>query len=220
MVYYVLLYIVQKYLINRLPLVLSTVFFIAILVYIFWFPFKYETSSKGMYGITTLYRWIPYFGFMLLGAMIGMKSKSGTTKYSYKWYDGVLFIISLFLFYGIQFAAKKNLSIAPYQIVTLLPLAGVIYFFYKICNAQIFERIYNSKYGNMVIMTVSGLCLESYLIQYNVITDKLNGLFPLNIPIIFTLVLLTSYFCRCLARLFSQTFVKEDYDWKKVFVLK
>lgn len=219
MAYYVLLYIIQKYLIKNMYLVLGAVFGIALIVYILWFPYKNETGSKGLYGISTLYRWIPYFGFMLMGAMIGMKRKSGITKYSFKWYDGVLFVICLSLFYGIQFAAKKDLSIAPYQIITLLPLAGVIFYFYKICNAPFFGRLYNNKVGNMVILTVSGLCLESYLIQYNVISDKLNFLFPLNIPIIMTMVLIVSYFCRCLARMFSQTFAQEDYEWKKVFSL-
>lgn len=219
MVFYVLLYIAQKYLIKRLPLVLSTVSFIAILVYIFCFPYKYETSSKGMYGITTLYRWIPYFGFMLMGAMVGMKSKSRIVKYTCKWYDGVLFFLSLSLFYGIQFVAKKNMSIAPYQIVTLLPLAGIVFYFYKICNAHFFERIYNNRYGNLAILTVSGLCLESYLIQFSVITDKLNFIFPFNIPIIIVMVLIVSYFCRCLARIFSQTFTQGDYEWRTVFAL-
>ena len=174
MVYYVLLYVIQKNLIKNMTLVLGAVFGIALIVYIFWFPYKYETGSKGLYGISTLYRWIPYFGYMLMGAMIGMKRKSGLTKHTFKWYDVVLFVLSLSLFYGIQFASKKDLSIAPYQIITLLPLSGVIFYFYKICNAPFFERIYNKKAGNLVIMTVSGLCLESYLIQYNVISDKLN----------------------------------------------
>ena len=202
-----------------MTLVLGAVFGIALIVYIFWFPYKYEAGSKGLYGISTLYRWIPYFGFMLMGAMIGMKSKSGITKYSFNWYDGVLFVLSLSLFYGIQFASKKDLSVAPYQIITLLPLAGVIFYFYKICNAHFFESIYNSRYGNMVIMTVSGICLESYLIQYHVISEKLNFLFPLNILIIMIMVLIVSFFCRCLARMFSQTFAYGDYEWKKVFSL-
>ena len=55
--------------------------------------------------------------------------------------------------------------------------------------------------------------------QYNVISDKLNFLFPLNIPIIMTMVLIVSYLCRCLARIFSQTFAQGDYEWKKVFAL-
>jgi len=127
--------------------------------------------------------------------------------------------LSLMIFYGIQFMAKKNTEIAPYQIVTLIPLAGIIYYFYKICNARCFERIYKTRYGGVIILIVSGICLESYLIQYYLLTDKLNGIFPLNIPLLMLLILIVSYICRCLARIFSQTFRTEDYEWKKIFAI-
>ena len=219
MLYYILLYVVQKLWVDHIPAVLLGVAAISLAVYVLWFPYKYETSSKGMYGITTLYRWIPYFGFMLLGAWMGLKSKQPGHKTGCKWYDAVGLVLSLALFYGIQFAAKKHLEVAPYQIVTLLPLAGIVVCFYRVCNASLFSRLYNTRYGNVVIRAVAGLCLESYLIQRYLFTDSLNGLFPLNIPIIMAIILLASYVCRCLARVFSQTFGSGEYDWKKVFAL-
>ena len=210
-------FFIQKYLIDKLPLVVGLVVSISLIVYILWFPYKFETSSKGLYGVTTLYRWIPYFGFMLMGAFVGLKTKISTVKKKCRWYDLMLFVVSLGTFYGIQFVAKKHIEVAPFQIITLFPLAGVIYYFYKLCNASWFEKIYSNKYGNVIIMAVSGLCLESYLIQYYLFTDKLNSLFPLNIPLIMLYVLIVSYICRCLARFFSQTFRTEEYEWKKIF---
>lgn len=79
--------------------------------------------------------------------------------------------------------------------------------------------MYLKKYGHLIIMTISGLCLESYLIQYSVFTTKLNGIFPLNLPIMVIVVLIVSYVCRCLARVFSQTFGVGEYDWRKVFAV-
>lgn len=219
MLYYVLLYTVQKYMVSRIPLVMGAVAIISLAVYVFWFPYKYETSSRGLYGISTLYRWIPYFGFMLMGAWVGLRTKTPGVKMRCKWYDLILFLLSLGVFYGIQLIAKKHLEVAPWQIVTLLPLAGIVFYFYKMCNAIIFEKVYHAKYGNLVIMLVSGLCLESYLIQHYLFTDKLNGLFPLNIPVMMLIILFASYVCRCLARAFSQTFGVGEYDWKKVFAL-
>lgn len=192
---------------------------ISLAVYVFWFPYKYETSSRGLYGISTLYRWIPYLGFMLMGAWIGMKQKMFDGKMKCKWYVPIMLLLSLVVFYGIQFMARKHVKVAPWQIVTLLPLAGIVYYFYRICNAAFFEKIYHTKCGNLAIMLVSGLCLESYLIQHYLFTDKLNVLFPLNIPIMMLLILFVSYVCRCLARVFSQTFGTGEYDWKKVFAL-
>ena len=76
MVYYVLLYYIKEYTRERIPLLLIGVGIISLLVYVLWFPYKYEVSSKGIYGITTQYRWIPYFAAMLIGAYVGMKRKS------------------------------------------------------------------------------------------------------------------------------------------------
>ena len=45
----------------------------------------------------------------------------------------------------------------------------------------------------------------------------MNFLFPLNIPLMMLIILVVSYMCRCLARIISQTFRTEDYEWGKVF---
>ncbi len=79
--------------------------------------------------------------------------------------------------------------------------------------------LYQSKIGNFVIMIVGGLCLESYLIQDSLFTDKMNGLWPLNLFIIVVVILLCSYIVRCVARWFAQTSRTEDYNWKMIFSL-
>lgn len=216
MVYYVLLYFVRKYAIDRIGWILTGVAIISLIVYLLWFPYKYEVSSKGIYGITTYYRWIPYFAAMLLGAVIGMKRKE--LKYHAGW-DFVKLMLCMAVFYSIQFAAKIYRPIAPWQVVTLLPLMGIIVYFYKWCNAGWMKKMYQSKCGNAVIMFVGGLCLESYLIQYSLFTDKMNGIWPLNLLVIVLVILLCSYVVRCAARLFGQTFRTEPYEWKKVFSL-
>lgn len=217
MIYYVLLYYIRKYALNKLDWVFASVAVISLIVYVLWFPYKYEVSSKGLYGITTQYRWIPYFSAMLLGAMIGMKRKE--LKY-HAWLDFLKLILCVALFYSIQFSAKVYRPIAPWQVVTLLPLMGITVYFYKWCNAGWMKRIYDSKWGNWMIMVIGGLCLESYLIQNSLFTDKMNSIWPLNLVIITILILFCSYLVRCAARWFAQTFRTEDYEWKKIFSLK
>ena len=216
MVYYIILWFVRKYLINKIMFVLFGVVTISLLIYIFWFPYKYETSSNGLYGTLTLYRWIPYFAMMLSGAYIGINKEQ--IKFNIK-LDTVKLFVCLLLFYGIQLAAKKVTSIAPLQIITLLPLFGIVIYLYKICNSYLFEKIYNNKICNWLIMVIGGLCLESYLIQFSLFTTKFNDFFPLNLVLIGLLILICAYFVRCLARLFSQTFRTEDYEWKAIFKL-
>lgn len=216
MVYYVLLYFVRRYAIDRIGWVLVGVAVVSLFVYWLWFPYKYEVSSKGLYGITTSYRWIPYFAAMLLGAVMGLKRKE--LKY-HAWWDFVKLMLCVAVFYSIQFAAKIYRPVAPWQVVTLLPLMGIIVYFYKWCNAGWMKKMYQSKCGNTVIMFVGGLCLESYLIQYSLFTDKINGIWPLNLLVIVLVILLCSYVVRCAARLLGQTFRTEPYEWKKVFSL-
>ena len=216
MIYYVLLYFIRKYAINNLKWILGAVALVSLIVYLLWFPYKYEVSSKGIYGITTLYRWIPYFGAMLLGAIIGLRRKE--LKYN-AWWDFVKLVLCVAVFYSIQFAAKMYRPVAPWQVVTLLPLMGITVYFYKWCNAAWMKRIYDSKWGNWMIMVIGGLCLESYLIQGALFTDRMNGIWPLNLLVIVLVILLCSYLVRCMARLFAQTFRTEDYEWKKVFSL-
>lgn len=216
MVYYILIFGIKKYAISFIPHILGVIGLVTLLVYVFWFPYKYETGERGMYGITTLFRWIPYFSFMLLGAWMGMKRNEIKFKSQR---DFILMFICFVLFYGIQLAAKKYPVVAPFQIVTLLPLIGLVYYFYKWCHAEFFRKLYNKRISHAVIMTISGLCLESYLIQFSVFTTKMNGIFPLNIPIMIVIVLLVAFFCKCLSRLFSQTFRDGDYNWKEIVKL-
>ncbi len=216
MVYYVLLWLIRKYAMDKLGWILAITAVVSLLVYVFWFPYKYEVSSKGMYGISTLYRWIPYFGAMLLGAIIGLRRKE--LKYN-AWWDFMKLLICVAVFYSIQFAAKIYRPIAPWQVVTLLPLMGITLYFYKWCNSGWMKQIYDSKWGNWIIMVIGGLCLESYLIQNSLLTDKMNGIWPLNLIIIVIVILICSYMVRCMARWFAQTFRTEDYEWKQIFNL-
>ena len=130
--------------------------------------------------------------------------------------DFIKMISCLFVFYGVQYSAKINPIIAPYQIITLLPLMGLVFYFYKWCNAGFWRKAYQYKRCHVVIMTIFGLCLESYLIQYSVFTTSMNSIFPLNLPIMVLIVLLAAFVCKCLSRVFAQTFKDGDYDWKSV----
>lgn len=109
--------------------------------------------------------------------------------------------------------------LVPYQIISLIPLMGIVFYFYKWCHADFWKKLYAKKMWYTVIMIISGLCLESYLIQYSVFTTKMNGIFPFNLPIMVIMVLLVAFICKCLSRLFSQTFGAGDYEWKEIIKL-
>ncbi|MCM1521175.1 MAG: hypothetical protein NC039_00815 [Muribaculaceae bacterium] len=219
MLYYVVLYLIRNYALHHIPAVLTGWGAMTLIIYIFFFPYKYETGENGLYGITTYFRWIPFFMFMLVGAWLGWLKTSEKDNYKPSaMRDFSLMIMSLILFYGIQLAAKQRPEFAPWQIVSLLLLMGIIYYMYRWCEAPFFDRIYRKKFGRFVSI-IAGLCLESYLIQFAIITDKLNSLWPLNLLIMTCVILFCAYAVRCGARFISQTFSPTDYNWPAIFKL-
>ena len=68
-----------------------------------------------------------------------------------------------------------------------------------------------------LIRFIGGLCLEIYLVQSSLFTDKMNAIFPFEIPIMFLIILIAAYLLRCLSRIWSQTCKDRDYEWKSVF---
>ena len=68
MIYYAIIYFIKTYAVNKIPMIIVLCGLVSLFVYIFLFPYKYETGVKGLYGTSTLFRWLPYFAFMLFGA--------------------------------------------------------------------------------------------------------------------------------------------------------
>lgn len=78
-------------------------------------------------------------------------------------------------------------------------------------------NLYKNKWLGCVITLIGSLCLEIYLIQGSLFTDKMNFLFPLNILIMFVIIVGAAYILRCFSRWFSQTFDKQsDYNYKEI----
>lgn len=103
------------------------------------------------------------------------------------------------------------------QIVSLLPLLGISYYFYKECKSDALKILYRNRIVGSIMKAISGLCLEVYLVQGVLFTDRFNDYFPLNLLIVFVVILIVAYVLRCLARWFSQTFRDGDYVWEEVF---
>lgn len=92
---------------------------------------------------------------------------------------------------------------------------GVIYLY------KISEILYSHLSHNVTkyMCLISGLCLETYLVQYSFFTDNWNSLFPLNLLIVIIIILITAYVTRSLGRVFTQIFSGDNIDWNKVFTI-
>lgn len=211
MIYYVALYFIQRFMLHHLKWVFGAVGLICII----WYVVIERPADYNMYG-NTYFKWCHYFLFMLLGAIMGISQKQWDFHLKT---DLIKLITSTVIYYAILFAGKKYVIISELQIVSLIPLLAIVYYFYKVCSSQTLKQWYSHKIMGWIIHFAGGLCLEIYLVQSILFTDKMNNIFPLNIPIMFIIILAVAYLLRCCARLFSQTFKDGEYDWKAIFKL-
>lgn len=198
MVYYALLYPLLTRHSRAIVAVAAVIAAATVAVYLLWFPGKQCTGESGIYGYTTLFRWLPYSLFMLMGLAMGLRRDRLPRCGAWASCGGLA--VCVLLFYGIQLAGKVNVALAPWQILSLLPLVGVIYFTYRFCGLPIWQRLYGSRAGRAVILTVGGVCLESYLIQLHLISDGMNVIpFPANLLLTTLLILAAAWLCHRVA---------------------
>ena len=215
MLYYIAIFFVGIYLRGRL-------FWVGALVLLgsaAWFYTMCREPGFTLYGHkydggVNYVRWLLFFIFMLMGAWMGAQPREHFKCRPVR--DLVLLLCSIIAFYVIFISTMRVKSITPLQILSVFPLMGVVFYFYKVGQSEWVRSIYNSKAGFFFIRFVGGLCLEIYMIQYYLFTDKLNNIFPLNILIMFAVIIGAAYLTRCFARLIGQTFKDEPYDWKKI----
>lgn len=211
MIYYVFLYFIKKYFFHRL----TAVFLISSLLIFIWYLF--EDYSVNIYG-STYFKWGFYFLFMLLGAIIG-SNVDRVKNFNFK-KDLFKLLLSVVTFYGMLIFLSKYPSLDYLQIISIIPLLGVTFFFYKICNSKEVLGLLKRKYTGRLILYVSALTLEVYLIQDYLYTDKMNSIFPLNLLIMLTIVVSCAYLLKAFSRFFLQTFNDQNYDWKAIFSLE
>jgi hypothetical protein len=155
---------------------------------------------------------------MLLGAYLGNNTIELESK---PMKDGVMLIISLLLFYGIQILASRYIIISHLQIFTLIPLICIVLCIYKFSIAKSADKMLRTKIG-LCIRFVAGLCLEIYIVNDVVIrfmTGKMTDLFPLNLLVTFITIVFLAYITRCMSRVFLQIFGTDDIDWKSIVKL-
>lgn len=211
MVYYVFIYFIGVYFRNRLKWVMAIVAAaFCILYYSLDIRFPYSLYADD---VMELKRYL-YFLFMLFGAWMGTIDTSRQARR--QWVNLLLALVSIVAFYVLCGVTIRVESLAFLHVFTFVPLMAMLYFLYLWADGDFARRLYQSRVGHFVIRFVGGLCLEIYVIQNWLITDRMNALFPLNIPIMFCIIIVAGYLVRCLARFLSQTFKDAPYDWRKM----
>ena len=125
-------------------------------------------------------------------------------------------LVGITLFYAIQFGSKLSTSFAPFLFLSILPLLWSIRCLFYVCSGTWAKKLMQNRISYFVIMLIGGLCLEVYLVQYDIIAFENSTSWPVNLLIVFLKSLVCAYMVRCLARFFLQTFRTESYDWRKM----
>ena len=212
MLYYIVLYFIRKWFSTK-PLIPFVVTIVTIMI---WYCFE-NSSSLFMYG-STYFKWVHYFLFMLAGAYVGGNVWRFKSK---PLLDLLLLIVCIVFFYGIQYLAGKSIFLAHFQVLSLLPLMGIVIYSYKLCCCDLSNKMIKTR-GGYLLRFIAGLCLEAYIVQLqliNYINGRLTSIIPLNILLTFVIIIITAYIVRCLARVISQIFEREDFDWKAIVKL-
>lgn len=238
MIYYILLYFVRRYCLNRLKWIYGITIAIVLVWYaLFLEPIRSNIAALGD-GINWLvfchpmdkiwiyqwnyFKWGFFFLFMLMGANLGLKEitrNAETQKLSMlKPLAGL--VCCTFAFYALPMLIQLYPDLKYSLILSLVPLSGICFFFYSLCKTSVMQKLLATKYVGRVIATIGGLCLEIYLVQPLLHTKALNYLFPLNLLILFIAIVFVAYICRSLGRIIQQTFCSEDgYKWTEIFRL-
>lgn len=210
MTHYVVVYFVGKYMAKRMFFAVG----LSLVLVLFWYLLLDRPQHYNMYGDFSFFRYAYYFPFMLLGAMLG---RSQTQK-EYSFAKSLLKLCaSILLYYAILYFSSTNALMEQLQLVSLGVLLLIPHYFYQWASSNRMKNIYTSKYFWVFVQIVGGLTLEIYIVQHPLFTDKMNAIYPLNLIVMFVIVVLVAYLLRSTARLFSQVFSEGDMEWKKVF---
>lgn len=212
MIYFIIMWFIQKFLLNRLGIVCGV---LAIIIIVTYYPFLNSEPGFSIYG-NTYYKWIFFFVFMLQGAIIGMN----IDKYKYSKKSLPIMILCIVSWYGILLTNQKSGCFSEYIYISLIPLLGITYYGYKFCCAPFWSKIYNTNIVGQILYIAGNLCLECYLIQFYLFTDYFNFIFPLNIPLMMLVVLIVSYVINFMTNVLLQTLQKGNYEWNKTFLMR
>ena len=221
MIFYLLLYPIKKYIITdgitthncvvSVSLVGGVILFAASFALLF---FVDVNDSDMMYR----WHWSLYFISMLMGAMFGkiqFDKRENDLNYPV-WRICIALSISVMGYYLLIYITEMDsfLFLKPFVI---LPQLGVTFFFYLLCRTIYAEHLYKNKCSYVFIRLIGGLCLEIYIVQ-PIIIHRFTMLeyFPLNILIVFTMIVFFAYALKCLGQVWQQTFKDADYNWKKI----
>lgn len=208
LVVYIVMWCLGKLFINKM----KWVFFISIAGSLFFCWVYLWTGDSN----PNHWKWSFFFPVVILGALVGInEDRIKTTPLI-----DVCACFAAFALFTFVIAAGTRMGLRYVQLFGLPLILVFAYYAYKTATVRWIYALPTTSKGK-IICWVGGLCLDFYLIKWTFISDALNSLFPLNLPIMLIYLLFIAYLNRMIGRIIQQTFVskKEPYDWKAIVAL-
>lgn len=211
LIYYIIAYPIKKIFFNSLKLI----FFLVCLITVICFYYYSNQDGFFIYGWNYC-KWCAYFLFFLQGAYVYKRPLIVQSQFLF-----ILNLCFLILFiccwYGCLYYGKRYDLSNLYQLISLIPLLFITYFFFIICTSKYILKLYNNKYIYIIVRSIGSLCLEIYLVQFTLFYFvKIPINYPYNIPIICILIFIFAYCLKIFTQFCKQTFSNENYKWKYI----
>lgn len=97
------------------------------------------------------------------------------------------------------------------QVLALVPLHSFVYYGYKVASYKWTDWCLGKRFLGKGISLVAGLTLEIYIVQFMLITNKWNSVFPLNIVIVFAIICLAAYLLKVMTAAFLSLLSKDKF---------
>lgn len=127
-------------------------------------------------------------------------------------------LLASFIAYFIILRIGKGASGVRYycQISALVPLHVFVYYLYKVASYSWCEKAFHSRNCGKVMSWIAALTLEIYIVQFAIITNQFNSIFPFNTLLVFAFIVLAAYSLKVLTSLFLAVLSKEDLEWRSI----
>lgn len=211
LIYYILAYPIRKYASNHLSIIVIIVTIIVCL----WFAFMDKNEGFMIYGWNYC-KWGAFFLFFIQGAYLSIYRDRNRARPTFI-KSLCRLILCVIAWYGILYMQQRYQLSVYLQLISLLPLFGISYYFFIWCRSTTMEKVYEYKIINYLFRGIGGLCFEIYLVQntiYHVVHIPIS--YPYNILILWVCIFFWAYVLHVTTNFMVQTVKEMDYDWKKM----
>lgn len=162
----------------------------------------------------TDWHFICHFSIMVLGAWVYQR-RERIDKVRHSKADLFLLLVSFVAYFLILKVGKGQTGVRYYlQIVSLLPLHTFCYYMFKVASGRWPERLFRFPVLGRLCTLISCLTLEIYIVQFMLITDRFNALFPFNTIVVMSGIVGVAYLLKVLVSLFLQVMSSEPFSMK------